>query len=115
WGRSGWAVGAARSEEMEATIGRSRGGKGWLAPSPRSVFENKLPLGPTLPPTPDAVGVKAEASRDLDIGKRRILVQKQDQARSLSKVRLGRARGRESPSLGEELGGKARVVAWPRS
>src|SRR5947209_8256402 len=112
---NGFPVRATTSQAMDATMALSRGGKGRLAAAPGSVLESKLALGPALPPTADAVGVKVESSSDFDIGKRGLFVQKQDQVRSLSEVRRRRARDRESSSLGEELMGKARAIAWCRS
>src|SRR4051812_17620285 len=76
---SGLPVRATTSQAMEAIIALSRGGKDRLAASSGSVFEGKVALGPALPPTADAIGVKVESSSGLDIGKRGTLVQKQDQ------------------------------------
>src|SRR3954454_7513100 len=82
--RKGLPVRATTSQAMDATMALSRGGKGRLAASPRSVFEGKLALGPALPPTADAVGMKVESGSDFDMGKRGMFVQKQDQLRPLS-------------------------------
>src|SRR4051794_27011289 len=75
---SGFPVRATTSQAMEAIIALSRGGKDRLAASSRSVFEGKLVLGPALPPTADAIGVKVKSGGDFDIGKRGMFVQKQD-------------------------------------
>src|SRR5947209_1399608 len=112
---NGLPVRATTSQAMDATMALSRGGKGRLAASPGSVLEGKLALGPALPPTADAVGMEVESASDFDMGKRGMFVEKQDQVRPLPKVRPGRARGRESSSLGEERIGKARAIAWCRS
>jgi hypothetical protein len=97
---------------MEAIIALSRGGKGRLAASSRRVFEGKLAVGPALPPTADAIGVKVESDGGLGIGKRGMLVQKQDQMGSLPKVRRRRASPHEASGLAEELVGKNRAIAW---
>jgi hypothetical protein len=97
---------------MDAITALSRGGKEGLAASSRSIFEGKLALGPTLPPTADAIGMKVESGSDFDIGYRGIVVQKQHELGSLAKVRRRCTSSRESSSLGEEFIGEGRTVAW---
>jgi hypothetical protein len=97
---------------METIIALSRGGKDRFAASSSSVFEGKLAVGPALPPTADAIGVNVEPGGDLDIGKRGMFVQEQDQMGSLAKVRRRRTCRREAARLGEELVGKSRAIAW---
>src|SRR5947208_8256892 len=75
WRLSGLPVRATTSQAMDTTIALSRGGKDGLAAASRSVFEGKLPLGPALPPTADAIRVKVEPAGDFDIGNRGAIVQ----------------------------------------
>jgi len=112
WRLKGFPVRATTSQAIEATTALSRGGKEGLAASSRSIFEGKLALSPALPPTADAIGMKVESGSDFDIGCRGMFVQKQHQVGSLSKVRRRRTSSCESSSLGEELIGEGRTVAW---
>jgi hypothetical protein len=60
--------------------------KDWLAPPSGLVLEAELATGPTFSPQADGVGVKIDHSSGLNVGKRRDLVQKQDQLGALPQV-----------------------------
>jgi hypothetical protein len=60
---------------MDTIRALSRGGKDRLAATSGIVLEGKLAVGPALPPTADAIGVKVELNGGFDIGKRGLLVQ----------------------------------------
>src|SRR5215470_15375414 len=68
WRLSGLPVRATTSQAMEATMARSRGGKGGLAASSGCVVQGKIAQCPALPPAADAVGVQAEAGGGLGVG-----------------------------------------------
>jgi len=54
--------------------------------------------------------VKVKASSSGDVGKRGLFVQEQDQVGALAEVGRRGSRRRDSPSLSEELVGKARAI-----
>src|ERR1700722_11208394 len=91
WRLNGFPVRATTSQAMDTIMALSRGGKDRLAATSRVVLQSQAALGPALPPTADAIGVKVELRSSFDIGKRGLCVQKQDQTRSLSKMRGRRA------------------------
>src|SRR3984957_14445069 len=98
WRLNGLPVRATTSQAMDTTIALSRGGKDGLATSSGSVFQGKLTFGPALPPKPDGVGVKVEASSGCRVGKRGMFVEKQDQVGALAE--MGRSGSSHCDSLG---------------
>jgi hypothetical protein len=107
---SGLPVLATRSQAMETMMALSRGGKHRFAAPSRSVFEGKLAVGPALPPAADAIGMEVEAGGHFDVGKQRLVLQQQDQLRSLSQMRSRRARRHQPSCFADELVGKSRAI-----
>jgi hypothetical protein len=99
---------------MDVTIARSRGGKDGLAATSGVVLEGEPACGPALSPKPDGVGVEAEASSGLHVGKRGEFVEQQDQVGALPKVGRSGTRAGAASGLGEESLGEGRAMLWQR-
>src|SRR5262249_50216904 len=109
WARSvvdcrlrGLPVRAITSQAIEATMARSRGGKGRLAAAAGIVLESEPARGAASPPAADRIGMQIQPGGGRRIGERRVLMEEQDQMSALPEVRRRRASAGESPGLGEE-------------
>ena len=56
--------------------------------------------------------MQVEPGTGFDVGKRGMIVQEQDQTRSLSEVRCRRASSHEPSRLGEKFFGETRAIVW---
>lgn len=56
--------------------------------------------------------MQVESGTDFDVGKQRMIVQEQDQIRSLSEVRCCRASSEEPSRLSEEFFRETRAIVW---
>src|SRR5947209_5312524 len=106
WRLNGLPVRATTSQAMDTMTALSRGGKDGLAASPRGIFKSKLPLSPPLPPEADGVRVKVEAGGCGRVGKRRAVMQQEDQLGALAEVGGCRPCPHEAQGLGEEVVGE---------
>src|SRR5215510_10456952 len=80
---SGCWVSAISSQAMAWTSAWSKGGKLGLAAPAWLVLQGKVPLGPTATPSLHRTQMQLDACRSLDVGHKRLLMQKENQGGSL--------------------------------
>src|SRR5262245_17861144 len=108
---SGCWVSAISSQAMALTRAWSKGGKIGLAAPSRLVLQGKVPLGPTATPSLHRPQMQLDPCRPLDVGHKRVLMQKENQSGSLPQLVLNGPLVDNLCSLLQESRGKRRAVA----
>jgi hypothetical protein len=108
-------VSATSSQATALTSAWSRGRKTGVTPPSRLIVQAEVPLGPSLPPVADRIGVQTHPRGRLHMRQEWLRVQQEHQAGALAKLVLDRTPSDELLALDHKGGGEIGAVRWERS